>query len=405
VRRLGPLLLALSAGVAAAQEAPLPEPEGGEAPDASSPEPEGGEAPDAPSPEPDGGEAPDAPSPEPDGGEAPDAAAAAEAEERPTLQRFTILAENDKYAATDRFYTNGLKLAYQRDDVGVVGRALNDVVSLIPFLEAEPLAYGFVFGHEIYTPADTAETLLIPDDRPYGAWLYGGLSLTRGNLPGTEELRFQDRIVLKVGVIGEDALGEEVQNNWHDFINVAKSEGWDNQLRSEVAGQLYLQRKWWLPVFPSESAWIPEADFLPHVGVALGNVFTHFAIGGTFRVGLNLTDDFGPAQRIASAGLDQLYPPDDCRVYVFGRVEGRAVLFNAFIDGNLFRDAPERLSVNGVVEGHALDRERFVADFEVGVVLELYWLSLSFTSVTRTREFQQQGDSFTFGAVHLSVTF
>ena len=328
--------------------------------------------------------------------------------ETPVLDRVTVLVENDKFAGTDRFYTNGFKLAYQRNDIGLISRVMSDFISLVPFLKAEPLAYGIVFGHNIYTPEDTEQRLLIPRDRPYGAWLYGGFSITRGNQGQEGEppppFLFQDRIEVLGGVIGTAAQGEQVQNNFHRLINVDTSKGWHNQLKSEFGLQVYMQRKWLLRVWREEHSGI-GADFLPHFGAAIGNVFTHASIGGTFRFGINLGDDFGPVQRIASAGLDTLSRPDSLRLYVFGRIEGRGVLFNAFLDGNLFRGPVSELSVNGVVETHDINRERFVADFEAGIVAQIYWLSVGFTSVTRTREFEEQRDTFTFGAVHVSATF
>lgn len=325
-----------------------------------------------------------------------------------TLHRVTIIAENDKFAGTDRFYTNGFKLAYQRSDVGTIAGFMNDVISLIPFLDAEPLAYGFVFGQDLYTPEDTEQTLLIPRDRPYGAWLYGGVSLTRGNrrvegqpAPG---FLFQDRIELLAGVIGTGALGETVQNNWHQILNVDTSKGWDNQLKTEFGIQLYTQRKWLLKVWPWDG-WFPGADFLPSVGTALGTVFTHLSIGGTFRFGWNLGDDFGPVQRIASAGMDTLTAPRGFRFYLFARVEGRVVLWNAFLDGNVYRGQRERPSIEGVGQRHHIESELFVADLELGAALQIWWFDVSFTSVTRTREFEEQRDTFTFGAVHVSFTF
>ncbi|MEZ6184243.1 MAG: lipid A deacylase LpxR family protein [Planctomycetota bacterium] len=323
------------------------------------------------------------------------------------LQRFTVLIENDKYAGTDRFYTNGLKLIYQRDDVGDLSWGVSDLIGLIPFLQARPLSYGFVFGHDIYTPEDTQQELLIPGDRPYGAWLYAGVSLTRGNRPDLKRndprALFEDRIVLNVGVFGADAQGEAVQNNWHRFLNIETSKGWHNQLKSEPAIQLYLQRKWLLRVWPNPDG--IGADFLPHFGGAIGNVFTHLTIGGTFRIGWNMGLEFGPPQRIASSGLPQPQRLEGLRVYLFGRIEGRAVLHNAFIDGSLIQGRPRYLSVNGISEEFDIHREHFVADFEVGLYVAYGCVSVSLTSVTRTREFEEQKDSFTFGAIHLSLTF
>lgn len=331
--------------------------------------------------------------------------------EREVLSRFTVMSENDKFAGTDRFYTNGFKLAYQRTDVGSVSTFFSEVVNLIPFLRAKPLAYGFVVGQDIYTPEDTEERRLIPDDRHYSGWLYGGVTLTRGNAPqlGEEPLEagqalFQDRIELLFGVIGVDALGRQVQNNWHEFINVATSKGWRNQLRSEPGFELYAQRKWLLKVWHGEGA-IPGADFLPHVGAALGHPFTHFSIGGTFRFGWNLGEDFGPVQRIASAGFDRPRKTEGVQFYAYARIEGRLVGWNAFIQGNLFHNERRRLSTRGIRERVHIEVERVVADFEVGLVLQLWRFEISYTNVIRTREFEEQKDTFVYGAIHGSITW
>lgn len=338
-----------------------------------------------------------------------DSGVAAVTSERPTLHRVTFVVENDKFAGTDRFYTNGFKLAYQRTDVGPVSHFFNDAINLIPFLKAEPLAWGLVFGQDIYTPEDTETTLLIPNDRPYGAWMYGGVTLTRGNAPADGEqpeegFLFQDRIELLIGAVGTGALGRQVQNNWHEIINVAKAKGWRNQIHTEFGMELYTQRKWLLKVWPSEG-FVPGSDFLPHVGIALGHPFTHFRIGGTFRFGWNLGNDFGPVQRIASCGFDRPQAFDGIRFYVFTRLEGRLVLWNAFIQGPAYHQDRERPSINGVVESVHVDVERLVADFEVGAVLRIYALEISLTNTFRTREFEQQGNSFAFGAIQVSLTF
>lgn len=340
-----------------------------------------------------------------------DAGAEIEVSEPALLQRVTLMWENDKAGGTDRFYTQGSKIAYQRNDPGWFSYLLNDLFSLLPFWKATPLAWGVVAGQNIYTPEDTEERRLLPNDRPYGAWLYLGFSLTRGNSPTDPErvggpILFEERIVLDLGLIGHSALGRQVQNNVHEAINVATAKGWRNQLKSEFGFQLYYQRKWLVQLQrePGEGLGV---DFLPHFGGALGNVFTNLSLGATLRVGWNLgQDDFGPAQRIASAGLDSLREPRSVpRVYAFARVEGRGVLWNAYIDGNLFRSPVRRLSVNGVVERHHVEREHFIADFEVGVVFNWHGVDCGFTLVTRTREFEAQRNSAVFGALHFALTF
>lgn len=408
------LLLVLLASPAWAQEAPAPEGEPAAAEPAGPPEPAPPSADTSPvdrSPEAAAEEVLSA-AQDPTRDETPLKEPAEEpAPEREVLSRFTVMSENDKFAGTDRFYTNGFKLAYQRTDTGAVSEFFSEVVNLIPFLRAKPLAYGFVVGQDIYTPEDTEERRLIPDDRPYGGWLYGGVTLTRGNvpLPGEKPLEdgralFQDRIELLFGAIGVDALGRQVQNNWHEVIGVATSKGWRNQLRSEPGFELYAQRKWLLKVWHGEGG-IPGADFLPHVGAAVGHPFTHFSIGGTFRFGWNLGEDFGPVQRIASAGFDRPRTTEGVQFYVYARIEGRLVGWNAFIQGNLFHNKRRRLSTRGVRENVHVEVERVVADFEVGLVLQLWRFEISYTNVIRTREFEEQRNTFVYGAIHGSITW
>ena len=63
-----------------------------------------------------------------------------------------------------------------------------------------------------------------------------------------------DSVELNFGVVGPYALGEEVQNNYHDLIGVARSNGWDNQLNNELGFMMIFERKW-----------------RPHLGEAVGS--------------------------------------------------------------------------------------------------------------------------------------
>lgn len=323
------------------------------------------------------------------------------------LVRFTLFLENDKFVGTDRFYTNGFKLALQSTDLGPVSRAVSRLLSVIPILDARPLDWGLTVGQEIYTPEDVSQPLLIPNDRPYGAWLYGGVFLTRGNRPGPGEaaprVLFEEQIVLQLGALGESGQGEAVQNNWHKVLRVEESKGWDNQLGSEVGVQLYYGRKFLFQALGTSDGL--GADLLPHIGIAAGSVFTFAALGVTVRLGWNAGRGFGPAQRIASAGLDAVAAQEGLTVYAFARLEGRAVLWNAFIDGTLVRDARYRPSVNGIVERVDVTREIFVADLDLGIMFAWGPFAVTFTAIRRTREFEEQEDSFRFGVIHVQLTF
>ena len=77
--------------------------------------------------------------------------------------------------------------------------------------------------------------------------------------------------------------------------------------------------------------------------------------------------------------------------YLFAGVDGRAVARNIFLDGNTFRDS------------HSVDKEIFVGDIQMGIVLTKGDVRLGYTHVFRSREFKTQKESYQqFGAVSLS---
>lgn len=365
-------------------------------------------------------------------------------EDDDTVQRVMLWFENDLIVKSgDRYYTNGAKIAYQSSTVSRVSSFVSAGMSHA--LSGWPTAWGISLGQNIYTPRDVKEPRLIPDDRPYTGWLYVGLSLTRVNaelaelvarsrrgpqgmdreawdremveLAGETGLLFQELIELDVGVFGRDAAGSRFQIEVHRQTGSGDVAGWRNQLKSEPAVELLYQRKYLLPIMERGL----QIHFLPHLGFAAGTIDTHGAIGGTVRIGLNMGYQFGPPQPIGS-GLDALAPtiteligpgqkrnigiPGIRSLYVYGRIEGRAVAYNAAIDGSLFRSRPKRLSTRGIVERHDVEAERLVGVAEGGVGIDLtFGLSLSVSAVTRTIEFRGQRKAFNFGALHLAWTF
>lgn len=83
----------------------------------------------------------------------------------------------------------------------------------------------------------------------------------------------------------------------------------------------------------------------------------------------------------------------DFGIVWFAQVEGRAVAYNVFLDGNTFEDS------------HNVDKEPFVADFSAGISLIYKAFKLTYTHVYRTEEFTEQDGGQVFGSVALSMTF
>ena len=212
----------------------------------------------------------------------------------------TLYSENDKYfAGTDRAYTNGLKLSYLSPDLSTLRspevaapvRLFADALGrFVP--DGHTYKFGFSLGQNIYTPEDTETTAYQPADRPYAAWLYAGVALhVLYPEPSPGRSARLDIFELNFGLVGPSALGEDVQNGFHDLIGVARANGWDNQLRDEPGVNLIYERRHRFSTERAREAW--GADFIPHAGFSLGNVFTYANAGAELRLGYKLPADFG----------------------------------------------------------------------------------------------------------------
>jgi hypothetical protein len=135
-----------------------------------------------------------------------------------------------------------------------------------------------------------------------------------------------------------------------------------------------------------------ELDAAPHVGFALGNVFTYGGTGITLRLGNDLPADYGPPRiRPRMPGSDFFKPSKGFGWYLFTGVEGRIMLRNIFLDGNTF------------VDSHSVTREPLVGDFQLGVALTALGMRGAFTYVVRSPEFTAQSRADSFGAVTFSA--
>lgn len=318
----------------------------------------------------------------------------AAAEPEPSIGTFSLQLENDRIAATDRHYTHGTRLSWvsdKRTDGPDWGRDL--LVFLYPLAEVRRGRIGFALGQNIYTPDDTSTTALDFEDRPYAGWLYGAISLhaeTDRRLAG-HKIDMLDSVELSVGVVGPQAFGEDGQNNFHDLIGVARSAGWNNQLNNEPALALFFERK--LRPAPVSIAGY-EADVLPHVGGAVGNVFTLANIGATFRIGRGLAQDYGPPHiRPTLSGLPAVDKSDAFNWYVFAGAEGRAILRNIFLDGNSF------------TKSHNIAKEPFVGSLQFGLSLAYGSARLTCSHVFLSKEFKVQRRADRYGTITLSKRF
>ncbi|WP_439578364.1 lipid A deacylase LpxR family protein [Elioraea sp.] len=301
-----------------------------------------------------------------------------------------LTVENDLFGRTDKYYTSGFQLSWRSASADPpVWLAWMSELATPFFPPGGTPRWGLALGQNIYTPADTLARNPDLRDRPYAGWLYGAFTLisyTERTL-GTFEVQF--------GVVGPAALGEQVQNNVHDLINVDRALGWKTQLKDEPGINVILNRQWRInqPLRADDPRGL-ALGLVPSLTVSLGNVQTYGSVGLMLRVGSNLQSDFGPPRiRPSHAGTAFFQPDGRWGWYVFAGVEGRAVARDIFLDGNTWRDS------------RRVDRIPFVGEGAIGAVLIMPWARLSYTHTFRGPEFRGQTRSAQYGSVSLSFRF
>jgi hypothetical protein len=308
----------------------------------------------------------------------------------------TLVEENDMVVHTDRHYTQGLKLTYEAPEqpedseswVARTGRWLPQTG-----FEPETVRWGVSLGQNIYTPSDISATTLLEDDRPYAGFLYTSFFIQRRTIL-TEHLAQMDHWQAVVGIIGPPSLAEEAQNTVHRLRDIGQAQGWKYQLKTEPGLALQYERCW---QFSTGQAHGWEAQALPYGGASLGNVGTYGAAGGQVRAGWHIPGGLGVNTSDTIVPLSGGLPKDGTGhwfgFYFFGGVEGRAVGYNTFLDGNIFQDS------------HHVTKYPLVGDLKFGGAFTFKYVDLVYTQTLRTKEYVGQPDTDSFGSLALRVNW
>ncbi len=284
---------------------------------------------------------------------------------------YTLVIENDYVFNQDRDYSNGMQLDYvspaMKNRSGLSGHLARR------FLGADdntPLRKRVAIGHYLFTPDDTNGPDAPDGQHPYAAYLYG----TFGVLAEKGDNRL-DSLHIQAGLVGPEAQGEQLQEAVHDIFNDDVASGWDSQLDTELAFSVtYDQaRKYELfKVGPLES------DFIANAGGSVGTLLTQAHVGANWRMGFDLSDDFGPVKLYPYVSAGQWDNQNLGSGYVFLGATGRAVARNIFLDGNTFTDS------------QSVDKEFLVGDWHAGAVVQVGVGQVSFTYQERGKSYETQ---------------
>jgi len=313
----------------------------------------------------------------------------------------SIYFENDLFAKTDHYYTNGVNISWSSKDLSKFSDTrssspLLPLLNRIDFFNRPDFQKNITFslGQNIYTPDNTQSSKPLPNDRPYAGWLYVGTGVVLKNAD------YRHTFAINVGIVGPWSLAEQAQSTVHDYRHIPVPKGWKYQLHNEPGFVGVYELTWRWPHHERRVGlgW----DFIPHAGFAFGNVYDYINAGGEFRLGLNLPDDFGtdPIHPAATTPT----PPEgnqraarpryfDIGAYGFVRADGRVVARNIFLDGNTFKDSA------------SVHHKWTVADLSVGAAVNYKNTKVTYALVYRTEEFVGQKGGELFGSVTINVAF
>jgi hypothetical protein len=313
------------------------------------------------------------------------------AEPEPPRGVLTLQVDNDVIAGSDQNYTSGLRIAYAAP-MGP-SHPLESTARAMPFLGG-PLRVTYSLSQQLYTPRDVSASQPILTDEPYAGYLYVGIGF-ESEAPRGQAPHIMTSVELQLGVVGPAALGEETQRAAHKIFDSREANGWDNQLENEPAINLFYDRAWigWHETRIGEAGSGYRIDLSPHVGAALGNVYTYAAGGATLRFGPNLPASLGPrSMRPGPPGSNYYKTAPDGRWHLFLSAEVRAVARNIFLDGNSFTDS------------QSVDKYPFVGEARMGFAMTLGPYRLAYAHAFQTKQFHGQ-DRQSFGSLSLSTDF
>ncbi|UCE40673.1 MAG: lipid A deacylase LpxR family protein [Candidatus Aminicenantes bacterium] len=295
---------------------------------------------------------------------------------------FSLHLENDFFAGTDRYYTNGMKFTWITS--GSTSRRSDSL---------SRRAVSVSIGQNIYTPYDINLEDLIEDDRPYAGISYFTLALHK------KEDRTMNTWEFLLGIVGPSSLAEELQSFVHGLLQNSEPKGWQHQLKDEIVFGIIFDRKW--RIFRSQEEQKFGYDFVGHAGGSFGTMITAVATGWQFRFGLNLPRDFGtflirPGGESGALFNDLSFQQKDAQrsgVHGFVYLVGHGVIRNIFLDGNTYSDS------------HRVDKYPFVSDIAIGFVISLKRFKISYAYVYRTKQFKTQDKPQIFGAINISYVY
>lgn len=230
-----------------------------------------------------------------------------------TDQKLILKSDNDLYTSFyyDRYYTNGLFISYSKAQKKDDSKRIHQ----------------FLFGHRMYTPQNAHVNTRAAIDRPYAGHVFLNYQL---HYYSTKNFALYPSV--QIGMIGEVAQAEVIQNLIHQIYGFKKGDGWGQQIKNTFEFNIGLQL-----IKPLEKKFKKHFDFTSvtnfHIGTALTEVNTSILARINLRKGfLNKYDN----TTLFNSNLNSDKKQVDHELFLFFKPQLGLLFHDATIQGSLF---------------------------------------------------------------------
>ncbi|MEJ2905965.1 lipid A deacylase LpxR family protein [Pedobacter panaciterrae] len=262
---------------------------------------------------------------------------------------FGFKSDNDSYLAqgSDRYYTNGLFINYRR---------AMDQSKLKNGLEKK--TYEISAGQKMYNPISGYAPDPEKQDRPFAGYLYVG-----GALSWFHSNESVLKTSIEIGTTGPNSLAEDGQELLHNTVGFYELDGWQYQIRNEMAVNLSAQ---YTKLLHRASNNAIDFSFDGYANV--GTTFSGAGAGILFRAG-GINQLFNSAYTNAVIGNNAKTKALVKReIFFYAKPQLNFVAYDATVQGSMFNNnSPVTFGIKPIVFaqqiGFNYSSQRFTFDF------------------------------------------
>jgi len=229
-----------------------------------------------------------------------------------------LILDNDLYTSTvnDKYYTNGFEIYYRYLNLPKKERVLKKITE-------------FRIGQYIYNPQTIQADDYYVNDRPFAGVLFAEA--------GIHQFYANESVLKlngKVGFMGPNAFGEEVQKRFHQTFGYDSVKGWQYQIHNAVLVQAEVFYAKKLVTLNAKNTF----DILAQAEVKAGTILNEITVGPILRIGFKKLLPVSESNLYDAALRYDANYRETSEFYFFISPKVNYQVYDATIEGSLFKD-------------------------------------------------------------------